>query len=223
MDFEDWFEVIRETAGMTFISAILAYIVGVPLGVILKITSSDGLHPNRWVNGILGAIINFLRSMPALIMLVILLPVTRAIVGRGTGAWYTMIIPLFFSSFAFVARLVEQSLQDVPNGAVEAFKSMGANDFQIIFKVYLGEARPSLLVGVAVTLVNIVGYTSFAYNAGAGGLIAEIYSYYRGHTSNFITSWEFWAMVLVTVAFVTIIQEVGLFVAKKLDKRKKIK
>lgn len=217
----DWAEMILETLGMTFVSTFLAYLVGLPLGVLLKITSVSGLHPNRPVNIILGTLVNFLRSIPCLILLIILLPLTRTLLGRGTGAWYVMIIPLFFSTFAFVARNVEQSLQDVDEGAVEAVRSLGANKRQIVMKVYIPEARSSLLLGFALTLVNVIGYTSFAYNVGAGGVISELYSLYRGHTLNFTELPEFWIMVAVVVIMVTIIQEVGILAAKKLDKRKK--
>lgn len=134
-----------------------------------------------------------------------------------------MIVPLFFSTFAYVARNVEQSLQDVDNGEIEAVKSMGASNFQIIKYVLLTEARSSLLIGFTITIVNVLGYTSFAYNIGAGGLISEVWSYYTRNTSDFLTSWTFWIMIIIVVALVEIIQELGLFLAKKVDKRKKLK
>ena len=219
----DFLKITLETLGMTIISTLLAYLIGLPLGIILKITSKNGLRPNRPVNLVLGIIVNFLRSVPCLILTVILLPLNRALLGRGTGQWYTMIIPLFFSTFAFVARSVEQSLQDVDNGAIEAVKSLGASPFQIITHVYLGEARASLLLGFTITLVNVLVYTSFAYNIGAGGLISEIWSYYTRHTGDFLSSWTFWVMILIVVALVELVQELGLYLAKKVDKRKKLK
>ncbi len=219
----DFLKITLETLGMTLISTFLAYLVGLPLGIVLKTTSKNGLHPCRWLNAVLGVIVNFLRSVPCLILTVILLPVNRAILGKGTGAWYTMIIPLFFSTFAFVARNVEQSLQDVDNGEIEAVKSMGASNFQIIRYVLLTEARSSLLLGFTITIVNVLGYTSFAYNIGAGGLISEIWSYYTRHTSDFLSSWTFWVMIVIVVVLVEVIQELGLFLAKKVDKRKKLK
>lgn len=222
MNFDYW-KAVLETLGMTFISTFLAYLVGLPLGILLKNTSKNGLCPCRWLNVVLGVIVNFLRSVPCLILTVLLLPVNRAILGRGTGAWYTMIIPLFFSTFAFVARNVEQSLQDVDNGEIEAAKSMGASNFQIIRYVLLTEARSSLLLGFTITLVNVLGYTSFAYNISAGGLISEMWSYYAHHTSDFSTSAVFWILVAIVVVIVEVIQETGLFLAKKLDKRKKLK
>ncbi len=219
----DFWKITSETLLMTFISTFLAYLVGVPLGVILKATGKNGLHPNKIVNAILGVFVNFLRSVPCLILTVILLPVNRAILGRGTGVWYAMIIPLFFSSFAFVARSVEQSLLDVDNGVIEAAKSLGASDFSIIFRVMLPEARSSLIVGLAITLVNVLGYTSFAYNIGAGGLVSEIWSFYSRNTGSFLESPEFWIMIVIVVALTTLIQEAGLLIAKKIDKRKKLK
>ncbi len=219
----DFLKITLETLGMTTISTILAYVVGLPLGIILKITSKNGLHPCKWLNLVLGILVNFLRSVPCLILTVILLPLNRALLGRGTGAWYTMIVPLFFSTFAYVARNVEQSLQDVDNGEIEAVKSMGASNFQIIKYVLLTEARSSLLIGFTITIVNVLGYTSFAYNIGAGGLISEVWSYYTRNTSDFLTSWTFWIMIIIVVALVEIIQELGLFLAKKVDKRKKLK
>ncbi len=219
----DVLKAIYETLLMSTISLVLAYIVGLPLGVLLKVTSKTGLKPNKIVNLILGAIVNFLRSIPCLIITVILLPLTRILLGKGTGEWYTMVIPLFFSSFAYVARIVEQSLTDVDNGKIEAIKSMGASDFMIVRKVLIPEARSSLLLGVCVTFVNIIGYTSFAYNIGAGGLIAAIYAYYMGHSKNFETSPVFWMLIVIVVIIVEVVQELGLYLAKKLDKRRILK
>lgn len=217
----DIFKAIYETLLMSVLSLVLAYLVGLPLGVLLKVTSRTGLRPNRIINLIIGAIVNFLRSIPCLIITVILLPLTRALLGKGTGAWYTMVVPLFFSSFAYVARIVEQSLTDVEGGKIEAIKSMGASDFTIVRKVLIPEARSSLLLGVCVTFVNIIGYTSFAYNIGAGGLISQIYSYYMGHSKNFETSPVFWLLIILVVVIVEVVQELGLYFAKKLDKRRK--
>lgn len=219
----DVLKAIYETLLMSTISLVLAYIVGLPLGILLKVTSKTGLKPNKIINLILGAIVNFLRSIPCLIITVMLLPLTRILLGKGTGEWYTMVIPLFFSSFAYVARIVEQSLTDVDNGKIEAIKSMGASDFMIVRKVLIPEARSSLLLGVCVTFVNIIGYTSFAYNIGAGGLIASIYAYYMGHSKNFETSPVFWILIVIVVIIVEVVQELGLYLAKKLDKSRILK
>lgn len=207
---------------MTIISTTLAYLVGLPLGVLLNVTSKNGLKPNKILNTILGVIVNFLRSIPCLILTVILIPLNRAIFSSASGEWYTMIIPLFFSSFAYVSRIVEQSLADVDSGEIEAIKSLGASDFFIIRKVLLVEARSSLIMGVGVTLVNVIGYTSFAYNLGAGGLIAMIWTYYSKNTSNFLSTWVFWLLLILVVVLVQVFQELSLFIAKKIDKRRKL-
>lgn len=212
-----------ETVIQTVISALLAYAAGIPVGVLLNITSKNGLRPNKYINFIVGLIVNILRSVPCLILVVICMPWTRAWFSRGTGAWYTILIPLFVTAFGFAARMVEQSLAEVPSGEIEAFKSLGASDFQIITKVLLPESRSSLISGVAVTGVTLLGYTSFAYNIAAGGLISTIYTYYSRHTGNFMESWYFWALIIVVVVIVQLIQELGLFISKKLDKRRKLK
>lgn len=209
-----------ETIAMSLISTILAYIVGIPLGILLYISSKNGLKKNRFINLFVGIIVNILRSIPCLLLIVILLPLTRAIFARGTGAWYTMIVPLFFASFAFVARMVESSLAEVDKGVIEAAQSMGASTSQIIFKVVFVEAKPSLLRGIALSTISILGYTAFAYDFGAGGLIASAYSYYANHTSNYLEGPTIWIIILLIVLIVQIIQEGGLHIAKKSDKRR---
>lgn len=211
-----------ETVLMTVISTSLAYLVGLPLGVLLNITSKNGLKPNKILNTILGVIVNFLRSIPCLILTVILIPLNRSIFGTASGSFYTMIIPLFFSSFAYVSRIVEQSLNEVDNGEIEAIRSLGASNFFIIRKVLLVEARSSLVLGIGVTLVNVIGYTSFAYNLGAGGLISQIWSYYTKHTSDFTSTFLFWFLIILVVLIVQLFQELSLFISKKIDKRRKL-
>ena len=211
-----------ETVLMTVISTSLAYLVGLPLGVLLNVTSKNGLRPNKFINTILGIIVNFLRSIPCLILTVILIPLNRSIFGTASGSFYTMIIPLFFSSFAYVTRIVEQSLNEVDNGEIEAIRSLGASDFFIIRKVLLVEARSSLVLGIGVTLVNVIGYTSFAYNLGAGGLISQIWSYYTKHTSDFTSTFLFWFLIILVVLIVQLFQELSLFISKKIDKRRKL-
>lgn len=212
-----------ETIIQTLISCVLAYAAGIPVGVLLNITAKNGLRPNKPINFILGLVVNILRSVPCLILVVICMPWTRAWFTRGTGAWYTILIPLFVTAFGFAARMVEQSLAEVPSGEIEAFKSLGASDYQIITKVLLPESRSSLISGVAVTGVTLLGYTSFAYNIAAGGLISTIYTYYSRNTGDFMSSWYFWALIIVVVVIVQLIQELGLFISKKLDKRRKLK
>lgn len=220
MNWSDIGTATLETLLMTFISTLLAYLVGVPLGVVLNVTSKNGLHPNKWVNLVLGVLVNVLRSVPCMLLIILLLPFTRAVVGRGTGEWYTIIIPLFVASFPFVSRMVEQSLAEVPYGVVEASRSLGCSDWQIVTKVLLSEARPSLISGIAVSGISIIGYTSFAYDFGAGGLISSAYSFYNNHTGNYLSYPNVWLIVLIVVIIVQVIQELGLFVSRKLDKRK---
>ena len=141
MDWHEFGVAIGETVAMTLISTFLAYLVGLPLGILLYNTGKKGLSPNRPVNLIVGILVNILRSIPCLILIIVLIPLTRGVFGRATGAWYAMIIPLFFASFAYVSRVVETSLNEVDQGVVEAAKSMGASRSQIIMKVLLSEAR----------------------------------------------------------------------------------
>ncbi len=217
---KDYIIPLFQTLGMTLISTLLAYIVGLPLGVILNTTSKNGIRPNKVINNILGLIINVLRSIPCLIIIVIALPLTRAIFGRGTGEWYIMIIPLFLSSFAYVARVTEQSLNEVDNGVIEAARSMGASDFQIVTKVLIKESRSSLITGLAVTLISIIGYTSFAYDFSGRGLISRVYEIYKSHPLNYLTQKEFWIIIILTVVIVQLFQQLGLIISKKLDKRR---
>lgn len=222
----DWglvLESTKETILITFISTFLAYLVGLPLGVILNATSSKGVYPNRIFNSVLSIIVNVLRSIPCLIIVVLAMPISRAIFDRATGKWYTMIIPLFLTSFAYVARVVEQSLSEVDSGKFEAIRSLGASNSQLIFKVAIPESAPSLIVGLSVTMVSILGYTSFAYNIGAGGLISQIWTFYTRNTGNYASEWMFWIMIIFVVLIVQIVQEVGLFISRKIDKRRKLR
>ena len=171
----------------------------------------------------MGFVVNVLRSIPCLIIIVLCIPWTRAWLGRGTGEWYTILIPLTVCAFGFVSRMVEQSLAEVPSGEIEAVRSLGATDFQLITKVLLPEARVSLITGAAVVAVSIIGYTSFAYNIGAGGLISGIYTYYTRHTGDYMSSVWMWLLILLVVLIVQLIQEAGLRIAKKLDKRRLLK
>ena len=220
MKFDDILTMILETLAMLTISGALAYLVGLPLGVLLNVTSQKGLKPCKWLNFVLSLIVNILRSIPCLIVVVLLMPTVRNILGRGTGEWYTIIIPLFVTSFGFVARMVEQSLAEVDKGKVEAVQSLGGTNFQIITKVLLPEARSSLIGGLAVTLVSLLGYTSFAYNISAGGIIAGIWRYYSQNTGDYLEHPVFWIMIIIVILLVQLIQELGLAISKKLDKRR---
>lgn len=220
VSFSEIFKMILETLGMTFISCTLAYIFGLPMGILLNVTSKKGIKPCIWLNTILSLIINILRSIPCLIIVVLLMQTVRDIFGKATGSWYTIIIPLFVTSFGFVSRMVEQSLSEVDNGKIEAIESLGATKFQIITKVLLPETKASLISGLAVTLVSILGYTSFAYNIAAGGLIAGIWKFYSQNTGSYLKEPFFWIMIIIVILIVQGIQEFGLLISKKIDKRR---
>lgn len=220
MNFNDISKLFVETLLMTLIATGCTYIIGIPLGLILNITSSKGICQNRIVNILLSTIVNILRSIPCLIVVVLMMPMVRSIFGVGTGRWYTILIPLIFTSIGFVSRMVEQSLRDVDYGKIEAVKSLGATNFQIVTKVLLPEARASLIGGIAVVMVSIIGYTSFAYNIGAGGLIAGLWQFYAKNPGNYLKEPIFWILIIIIVILVWLIQELGLFISKKLDKRR---
>lgn len=223
MNFADIALMTGETLLMTVLSTAFAYLLGLPCGVLLNVTAKNGLKPCKWLNFVLGLIVNILRSVPCLIIIVICIPWTRAWFGRGTGEWYTILIPMTVCAFGFVSRMVEQSLAEVPAGEIEAVKSLGATDFQLVTKVLLPEAKVSLITGVAVVAVSILGYTSFAYNIGAGGLISGIYTFYSRNTGDYLSSATFWVLTVIVVVIVQLIQEAGLKIAKKLDKRRILK
>ncbi len=223
MDFSSIMTMVGETLLMVAISGACAYLLGLPMGVLLNVTSKNGIKPCGWLNFILGLFVNVLRSIPCLIIVLLTMPASRAVFGYGTGEWYTIIIPLIVTSFGFVARMVEQSLAEVDKGKIEAIQALGGTNLQIITKALIPEARASLISGLAVTLVSILGYTSFAYNIGAGGLIGGIWTYYTRNTGNYLQEPIFWVMIIIVVAIVQIIQEFGLLLAKKLDKRTIVK
>ncbi len=210
-----------DTVLMTIISTLISYLIGLPLGVILNITSKKGIKPNKVVNFILGTIVNIFRSIPCLLLIVVLIPVTDLFFGKGSwsGHWYSMIVPLVAASFAFVARMVEQSLNEVEIGKIEAIKSLGASDWQLITKVILPESKSSLIAGFAVSIVSIIGYTSFAGYIASGGLIVEAFNlgYYGTDTLGM------WICVILIIILVQILQELGLYISKKVDKRRILK
>lgn len=209
----------KETLLMTAVSTVIAYVLGMPIGVLLYVTSKKGLKPNSVLNTILGTIVNIFRSIPCLLLIVVLIPVTNVIIGKGkwSGEWYSMVVPLVFASFAFIARMVEQSLTEVPTGVIEASKSLGASNLQIVLKVLLSEARPSLISGFAVSIVSIIGYTSFAGYISGGGLIVEAFNLGYYGTDKI----GMWLCVLCVVIIVQLLQEGGLFISKKIDKRRR--
>ena len=158
-----------DTLYMTFWSSLIAYLIGLPLGVLLVVTRRDGIMPSPGFNSVLGVLINFLRSIPFIIMLAMLFPVTRAVMGTAIGT-RSIIFPLVISAFPYVARMVESSLEEVDHGIIEAAQSMGSSTLQIIRKVLIPEAMPSLINGFAICMTTILGYTAMASAAGGGGL-----------------------------------------------------
>ncbi|NLM83684.1 MAG: ABC transporter permease [Clostridiales bacterium] len=207
---------ILETLYMTLTSTFIAYIIGLPLGVALVVTDKDGIHPIRWLNSILNVIVNILRSIPFLILMIFVTPLTRAIIGTSLGPTAT-IVPLVIGSAPFIARLVESSIKEIDKGVIEAAQSMGAKPMQIIWKVLLPEARPSILVGAAIAVTTILSYSAMAGIIGGRGLgdIAIRYGYYRYENGiMFVT-------VALLVIIVQVLQEVDMMVARKNDKRRK--
>ena len=168
------------TVLMTLIPTVVAYLVGIPLGVLLFISAPGGLRPNRVLNAVLGWIINIGRSIPFVILIVVLIPATRLVMGTTLGV-PGAIFPLIIAAVPFVARMVEQSLAEVDAGLVEAAQSFGANIWQVVVKVYLKESVPSLVRGAAITLITLLGYSAIAGMVGAGGLgdVAVRYGYMR--------------------------------------------
>lgn len=203
-----------ETIYMTVISTALAYVIGLPLGLVLVVTDKDGIHPIPWLNSLLGMVINFFRSIPFLILLIALMPFTKMVVGTIIGA-KAAIVGLWIAAAPFIARMVESSLKEVEIGVVEAAQSMGASPFQIMTKVLLPEAKPSLLVGAAISITTILGYSAMAGIVGAGGLgaIAINYGYYRKQSD------IMYVMVILMAIIVLVFQELGMRISKHTDRR----
>ena len=205
---------IQETLFMTLMSSFVSYLIGIPLGVMLYATDKDGLTPNAVIYNIMSVIVNLFRSIPFLILLILVIPVTRAMVGTSIGS-KAVIPPLVFSASPYIARMVESSLKEVDLGVIEAAKSMGATNFQIIKKVLLKESRPSLLIGAAISITTILGYSAMAGAVGGGGLgdVAIRFGYYRYNTDIMIIT------VVLLVIIVQVIQEIFMRMARKSDKR----
>ena len=207
-------EGIGDTLLMTGISTVFAYLFGLPLGVALILTQPHGIRPHRGLYRVLDWIVNVGRSLPFIILLVAILPFTRMVAGTAVGV-KGAIVPLVVSAAPFIARMVETSLSEVDAGVIEAAQSMGASTFQIVRKVYLPEAMPSLVLGGAISIVSILAYSAIAGTVGAGGLgdIAIRYGHQRGITS------VMWVTVVFLIIFVQIIQVVFNNFAKRIDKR----
>jgi len=203
----------NETVFMTFYSTIFSVIFGFILAVILTISAEDGLRPNKVVYKILDVIINILRSFPFIILMVFIIPLTRAIVGTSIGK-EAAIVPLTFAAAPFVARIIESSLREVDKGVIEAAKSFGASDFQIVFKVMLKEAVPSIVSGLTLTIISIIGYSAMAGTVGGGGLgyLAVSYGYQRFQKDVMIVT------VIILIIIVQALQMLGNYLYKKLNK-----
>ncbi len=206
---------VQESLYMTIFATLFGYLLGLPMGVLLSVTDQGGLSPNRVVYRVLDVIANVVRSTPFLILLILIIPVTKAIVGKSYGPTAT-IVPLVIAAAPFIARMVEGSLKEVDAGVIEAAQSMGATTFQIIWKVLLVEARTSLITGATIALGTILGYSAMAGAVGGGGLgdIAIQYGYYRYETDIMIVT------VLLLILLFQVFQMAGNAIASRLDKRK---
>ena len=205
---------IWETIYMVIMSSFFSYLIGIPLGVVLVVTASDGIKPVPAVEKVLGIVINLLRSVPFIILAIMLIPVTRKIMGTTIGP-NALVFPLIVAGAPYIARMVESSFREIDAGVIEAAKSMGASTWQIIYKVLLPESKPSLLVGAAISVTTILGYTAMGGFVGAGGLgtIAINYGYYRYQTDIMLIT------VAIMVIIVQIIQESFMKLSKLNDKR----
>ena len=203
-----------DTLVMTLASTLFAYVIGVPLGVLLVITAKDGLWPQRALNTVLGWIVNVGRSIPFIILLVAIIPFTRVVVGTSLGV-PGAIVPLTVAAIPFVGRMVEQSLAEVDGGLIEAAQSFGANTWQIVCKVMLRESLPSLVRGASITVITLFGYTAMAGAVGAGGIgdIAIRYGYQRYLGDVMIAS------IVLCIVLVQVFQSIGDLVARVVDKR----
>ena len=200
---------------MTGIATLFAYIIGIPLGVLLIITRPEGIWPHRLFNSVVGWVVNVFRSLPFMILIVLLLSFSALIMGVRTGV-RGAILPLIIASAPFVARMVESSLNEVDAGVIEAAQSMGATVPQIVFKVYLPEALPSLILGASISIISILAYTAIAGSVGAGGLgdVAVRYGYHRTDQPAVL-----FIAAIILVVIVQVIQTVFNYLSRKLDKR----
>ena len=206
---------IQETLYMTLLSTLMGYVIGLPMGVLLAVSDKDGLKPNRVLYRILDVIANIVRSIPFLILLILLIPFTRMIVGKSYGSTAT-VVPLVIAAGPFIARMVDSSLKEVDEGVIEAARSMGASNLRIIVKVLLVEARTSLINGATIAVGTILGYSAMAGTIGGGGLgdIAIRYGYHRYQADIMIVT------VVLLVILVQIFQMIGTTLANRLDKRR---
>lgn len=206
---------IGETLYMTLISSFLGYALGLPMGIILTISDKDGIKPNASLYKVFDLISNIFRSIPFLILLILIQPITQMIVGKSYGPT-AMIVPLTVAAAPYIARMVESSLKEVDHGVVEAALSMGASTWTIVYKVLLTEARTSLVVNATIATGTILGYSAMAGTVGAGGLgdIAIRYGYYRYQADIMVVT------VVILVLLVQIMQGIGMYISKKIDRRR---
>jgi len=218
MSFSEWWpRLVQEsltTLYMVGVSTLLTVLLGLPLGVLLVVSDERGLSPKPVLNQFLGMVVNLTRSLPFIILLVVLIPFTRWIVGTSIGST-AAIVPLTLAAVPFFARVTENALREVPSGVIEAAQAMGSSDFEIVRKVYIPEAMPGLVSGIALTLVNLVGYSAMAGAIGGGGLgdLAIRYGYQRFETEVMLVT------VVILVAFVQVVQTVGDRLASRISKR----
>ncbi|AOR22324.1 methionine ABC transporter permease [Clostridium taeniosporum] len=204
---------LNQTLIMVLASTIFSVILGFIPAMILTITSDDGLKPNKFIYSILDFIVNTLRSFPFVILMVIIMPLTKLLVGKSTGT-LAAIVPLTIAAAPFVSRIIESALREVDKGVIEAAKSFGASNFQIIFKVMLKEAIPSIVSGITLVLISIVGYSAMAGTLGAGGLgdVAIRYGYQRFETDFMILT------CIILIILVQLLQFLGNYFYRKLSK-----
>lgn len=207
-------EGIRDTLWMTLASTLFGYVLGMPLGILLTVTGSDGIRPNSGAYKVMDVFVNIFRSVPFLILLLVLQPLTRMIIGKSYGATAT-IVPLTIAAAPYIARMVESSLKEVDHGVIEAAQSMGASLGTIVRKVMITEARTSLVVNATIVTTTVLGYSAMAGACGGGGLgdIAIRYGYNR---------WQpdiLWVTVILLVVLAQIIQMIGMWIARKIDRR----
>jgi len=207
---------IGETLYMTLMSTLVGYVFGLPLGIILSVSDKEGLSPNKTLYKALDVIVNITRSIPFLILLILLIPFTRLVVGRSTGSTAT-IIPLVVAAVPFIARMVESSINEVDRGVIEAARSMGAGNLRIITNVLLVESKTSLITGSTIAIGTILGYSAMAGTVGGGGLgdIAVRYGYYRYQSDIMIVT------VILLIILVQVFQSTGMLIANKTNKRLK--
>ena len=205
-------QAVGQTVYMVFFSTLFASILGFILGIVVTVTSPKGLKPNKIIYNVLDLIINVLRSFPFIILIVFIIPLTRAIVGTPIGET-AAIVPLTIAAAPFVARIIESALKEVDSGVIEAAKSFGASNSQIIFKVMIKEAVPSIISGLTLTIINIIGYSAMAGSVGAGGLgkVAISYGYQRYQTDVMIVT------VIILIIIVQGLQSLGNYLYKKLS------